>query len=175
MSSFPENTEASPSPRQQPSISEFFTGAVQSMLHDHLDYVISGWAGESSYEVLHLIDPNPKPGEPIDYHYVYHSVDSRQELTTQGIFIARPSLVTDRAVSRHYLDNGKGLVIRDDRYNLGQRSLEFLQGDALDPVEVSDPDFALVLSDFQNNIFNIRHSTPVRPSSDLFEQFVPIL
>lgn len=170
MSSSPENSEASP--RQQPAISEFFTGAVQSMLHDHLDYVLSGWEGESSYEVLHLIDPNPRPGEPIRYHYVYHSVDSRQELTTQGIFIARPSLVPGTADSRHYFDNGKGFVVRDDRHR-DERSMEFLGGDALDPAEVSDPEFALALSDFRNNIFNIRHSTPVRPFSDLFRQFVP--
>lgn len=157
-------------------VSDFFIDSVERLLQDNLESVLSdSWDGQS-VQVLHLIDPKPPGGEPLRYHYVYEQFDSGRHTSTHGILIARPyAMMGDHIAigdSRHYFEQGRGLVVRRDRSRRGNGSdYEFLKGTD-DPAVEDDPSGQLLLNDLHNDVLRMEHSQPLRPMSNLFRNFI---
>lgn len=153
-------------------ISEFFTGAVQRLMQDNLDYVLSGSWGSRNIEALSLIDPSPVPGEYIRYHHVYELFDTRDVATGfplqhYGLIIARRR----RNVSDHYFgpEHG-GAIVEDHIFTTGVgylRNREILEGEVEDPAILDDPLDSPEVQLLKADIANLQRSNPVRPETNL--------
>lgn len=162
--------------RPEQTVAGFFNGKVQQLLQDNIEFVMSGSSRASrSFQVLHLIDANPQGGKPLRYHYAYELFDSdpRKPTLTHGILIARPYVIVGNKAwtgdSRHYFEQGNGLVVREDTH-WRESSFEFLQGDIAEIAEGEDPEASRALNELQSDIFKLEQSQPIRPLSNLFDR-----
>lgn len=170
------------------AVAEYFSDAVQRLMHDNLDYLVSASWDHDSFEALHLIDAHPVPRKPLRYHYVYESFNARDESTRlptrkMGLVVTRvPWEVynpTDAPrpsrsnTSRYYStsDQESGFVVRRHKAP-GVQVTHILEGFVEDAAEVDDPLDTPAVRTLKEDIARLRIATPLRPASNLINQVV---
>ncbi len=195
MSVTPELPDQLPNPST--TVSEFFRITVRQLLEYNIEFVLSStYDHRRNVQSLALVDkppvdeePDRRPprGVPIDYHFVYESYDTERQVTTSGIYIAKPRLRRKQGEnlpkwgdSRHYFDakNGRITIVRrdtiSDHYH-PDNVIEFIDGEsAVDPQQVRGFKAATTLNELLRDIDIIHSCVPVRPMTNLFDSHVTL-
>lgn len=191
MSNPPEILQAIAADKPQ-AVSEFFASAVQQLLEDQLDHVVSTSFGTKNVQVLHLIDAHPPGGEPLRYHYAYESFDTKDPTASgtptvrYGIVVANTGLTipgeahipqTARgSTTRHYhYDPGHRLdAVTREETAPGQRYVRLLEDFVMRPGRLEDASDERTTRMLKEDITRLLTSTPVHARSSLLNQIVSL-
>jgi|GEM_PF-2693885 len=161
------------------SVAGFFHRQVRVLLAVNGPMVLEAEREELAVRVLHLIDASPQSGTPIDYHCVYTATNTQTSKLSHGVFLANPWPRTwsrrehyPHKESRHYFDGGQNLIVREDSRRT-HREFEFLRSPA-SPDSIGDPELAVAVASLHNDLSRIAKSTPLKPESLVFDNFVRI-
>ncbi len=165
---------------QLQTINEFFQETIESLLHENLELVISSAPdARRNSEVLHVLESNPRPRVPLEYNYVYHTVDTTTQTSRHGIYLAKhPSIRPHRRAffdqdSRHYFADQDSVIVRVDTVDT-MDLYEFLRGQALSPSQVVDPEVAALIADFRKDLSTIQNGKFVKPLSNQVHRYIDV-